>query len=60
MVHLHEFVELEDVILGRALPELLEIGFDFGAVIRLVAMTRDGDGAAGNQQIVANCAKVGP
>ena len=57
VVHLLEVHELENVIGGRALFELFEIGLDFGPIIGLIMIGRDSDDAVTDEQRVANGAK---
>jgi hypothetical protein len=57
VVHLLEVSELEDVIAGRALFELFEIRPNFGPIIGLVMIIRDGDDPVADEQTVANGSK---
>ena len=57
VVHLLEVHELENVIGCRALFELFEIRLDFGPIIGLIMIGRDGDDAVADEQRVANGAK---
>jgi len=60
MVHLWEVAELENVVGGRPLPELLEVGLDLGAVVGFVAIGRDCDEAASDQEIVSDRGESDP
>ena len=57
VVHLLEVSELENVIGGRALLELFEIRLNFGPIVRLVMISRDGDDSVADEQTVANGGK---
>ena len=58
MIHLLEVAETENVVGGGGLLELVEVGLNFGAVVRLVLKGHDGDDAVAYQEHVSDRAKL--
>ena len=59
VVHLRKLIELEQVLGSGALPELLEVRLNFGAVVGFAPIGRNGDEAVPDQEAVADRSQIG-